>query len=123
MENIEEIFKDKNFDSKTLYYINNFIEEFDEFFGKYVSRDEVIRRIKENLKENIEFVDFERNGLLGRYIPREKKILIRSGLPEEKLKSTFFHEMIHCITTLLNNNYIYVQFFINIISHNNYPCQ
>ena len=34
MENINEIFKEKNFDKKTLYYINNIINEFDDLFRK-----------------------------------------------------------------------------------------
>ena len=46
MENIAEVFKDKNFDEITLKYINNFIEEFDDLFGKYVNREKNKRKPK-----------------------------------------------------------------------------
>ena len=73
MENIAEVFKDKNFDEITLKYINNFIEEFDDLFGKYVNREEVIKRIKENLNQS--FVFKEIKGAKGLYYNKEKKIL------------------------------------------------
>ena len=60
MEELKEIFKDKNFNEETLNLIGNFIEEFDELFGKYVPRDELIKRINENLNENINFTKFEK---------------------------------------------------------------
>ena len=46
MEEIREVFKDKNFNEETLNLIDNFIEEFDSLFGKYVPREELIKRIK-----------------------------------------------------------------------------
>lgn len=98
MEEIKEIFKDKNFNEETLALIENFINEFDGLFGKYVSREELIKRIKENLNENIIFTTFEKGQVLGRYNSQEKKISIAQNISGEKLKSVFFHEMIHCIT-------------------------
>ncbi|MBQ6992052.1 MAG: hypothetical protein IJN50_03980 [Clostridia bacterium] len=97
MENIAEVFKDKNFDEITLKYINNFIEEFDDLFGKYVNREEVIKRIKENLNQS--FVFKEIKGAKGLYYNKEKKIVLSNKIiDEEELKDVIFHEMIHCIT-------------------------
>ena len=52
MNEIKEVFKDKKFNEQTLYYIENFIEEFDSLFGKYISREELIKRIHDNLNKN-----------------------------------------------------------------------
>ena len=38
MENIREVFSGKNFDDKTLFYLDNFIEEFDDLFGKHYQK-------------------------------------------------------------------------------------
>ena len=40
-------FEGKKFDERTIELINNFINEFDELFGKYISREQVIKRINE----------------------------------------------------------------------------
>lgn len=98
MEGIKEIFKDKNFNEETLKLIENFISEFGELFGKYVSRDEVIKRIKENLNENITFSKFEKEKTLGTYDSKDKRITLKENLKEDYIKAVFFHEMIHCIT-------------------------
>lgn len=98
MEEIKEIFKDKNFNEETLELVENFINEFDGLFGEYVSKEELVKRIKENLNENIIFTTFEKGQVLGRYNSQEKKISIAQNISGEKLKSVFFHEMIHCIT-------------------------
>lgn len=103
MNKVEELFEGKNFDNRTLELIDNFINEFDDLFGKYVSKDEIIRRIRENLNHNIEFCDFDDKSVLGEYHPDAKKIFLKSGLSEEELKDVFFHEMIHCITKEKDN--------------------
>ncbi len=98
MDNIEKVFEEKNFDRKTLELIENFLIEFDDLFGKYVSREEVIRRIKENLDHSIEFKEFESKSILGEYNATVNKISLKEGLDEKQLKDVFFHEMVHCIT-------------------------
>ncbi len=98
MEEIKEIFKDKNFNEETLGLIDNFIKEFDELFGEYVPKEELIKRIRENLNENIGFTKFEKGQVLGRYNCKDKNILLQENMPEDKLKAVFFHEMVHCIT-------------------------
>ncbi len=98
MEEIRNIFKDKNFNEETLELVENFINEFDGLFGKYVSREELIKRIKENLNENVGFTKFEKGKVLGNYNSQDKKISLKENLSEERLKAVFFHEMVHCIT-------------------------
>lgn len=98
MDNIGEIFKDKNFDEFTLKYIHNFIEEFDSLFGKYISKDEIINRIKENLNHSFEYADLDK-GIKGTHNPKDKRIKLSNKIKNENdLKSVIFHEMIHCIT-------------------------
>lgn len=101
LSKIRAEFADKQYDEQTLGLINNFIEEFDSLFGKYVSREEVIRRIQENLDTvtfNHEFDDTE---TLGMYTISEKAkaIYLSKGIKnEEMIKATFFHEMLHCLS-------------------------
>ena len=98
MEDLKQVFEEKNFDEKTLELIENFLNEFQEVFGKYLSREKVIERIKNNLNHSIEFTDGLGKNTTGTYNSQEKRIRLISGLNEEVLKSVFFHEMIHCIT-------------------------
>jgi len=99
MEDLKKEFQDKNFDEKALEFIINFINEFDDLFGKYVSREELIRRIKENLDLIVFSYEFENKEYRGTYNIEEKKIRLADLESEEQLKGVFFHEMIHCITT------------------------
>lgn len=98
MEELKEVFKEKNFDEFTLNLINNFLYEFGEVFGKYVSKEELIRRIKNNLNHSVSFVNEDDKKRSGVYNKDDKKITLLEGMNEEMLKSVFFHEMIHCIT-------------------------
>ena len=96
---IKEKLKNKNFDERALNYICNFIEEFDSLFGKYINKEEVIKRIINNL-DKFEFMNDLKKDVLGEYSSLEKKIMISKKIDkdEEKIKSVIFHEMIHCIT-------------------------
>jgi len=107
MEDLKKEFAEKNFDEKTLELIENFINEFDDLFGEYVSREEVIKRIKENLV-SVEFsCEFEKEFKKGEYNSTRKTIKLAKIDSEEELKSIFFHEMIHCITTRgINSGFI-----------------
>lgn len=122
-DNIRKVFENKNFDDESLEYISNFIEEFDSIFGKYVPREEVIRRINENLDEIITY-DFENNGektVLGDYNIEKKRMRITNKDIGDARKSVFFHEMVHCImsdaeernldfiTKSLNEDYEYIE--------------
>ena len=98
MKEIRNAFADKNFDDEALQFIDDFINEFDDLFGKYVSRDEVIRRIKENLDTIVLAYEFEKTNILGEFIGGKKEIRLARIEDKDKLKGVFFHEMIHCIT-------------------------
>ena len=99
MENIKEIFKEKNYDEQTLNLIENFLYEFEEVFGKYLPREEVIKRIKANLDHSVLITNIDGNKHTGLYDPKEKKITLLEGMDEDAQKAVFFHEMIHCITS------------------------
>ena len=102
MQEIRQAFKNKGFDEKSLQLIENFVKEFDDLFGKYVSKEDVLSRINENLNK-ITFCELENENTYGIYDGDEKEIQLRdiqllNSEDEERLKSVFFHEMIHCIT-------------------------
>jgi hypothetical protein len=97
MESIEELFKDKGFSEEALKYLENAINEFEKLFGKYVSREGLIERVKKNI-DIIEFKDeLESNSscAIGCYNFQQKKIQVMQSLDEEKKKSVFFHEFLH----------------------------
>ena len=57
------------------------------YFGKYFSRDNVIKQIRENLNFSIIWNDeINREDILGQYNTKDKKIKIKNGLDEEKIK-------------------------------------
>lgn len=99
LDSIRQEFIDKNFSERDLELISNFIDEFDILYGKYVSREEVIKRIKSNL-DSIEYVEkFKKDNVLGRYDGKNRKVqLLLEKADDAELKSIFFHEMVHCIT-------------------------
>lgn len=99
MESIRELFKNKNFSEDALFYLENAINEFDDLFGRFLSRDEILARINNNIN-SIEFVDeikSESTCPAGQYIPEEKKVLIKKGYSIEHTKSIFFHELLHAL--------------------------
>ena len=100
MEDIKEIFKEKQFDAKTLQCLENAINEFDELFGKYFSRQEVINRIKDRIhrviwKEGLA----KKEKCFGEWTPSSGTIRIDSNLSRQRLGDVFFHELIHAIRT------------------------
>ena len=107
---MKKIFLKNGIDERSLNYINNFINEFEEVFGKYLNREEVIKRIEENLNE-FYFTEIEEVATQGRYYYEDKKIEISSDLEEKNIKEVVFHEMIHCIT----NNEGHIGFSYNIL--------
>lgn len=96
----KEMFERKGFDPKVIEFLNNFLYEFDELYGKYLPQEEVMQRINDYLDE-IEFVDEMPEELIdsavGCYYSKEKKVLIKKRELEDKEKSTFFHEMVHVL--------------------------
>jgi len=96
----KEMFERKGFDPKATEFLNNFLYEFNDLYGKYLPQEEVIQRINDYLDE-IEFVDEMPEELIdtavGCYYSKEKKVLIKNRELEDKEKSTFFHEMVHVL--------------------------
>ena len=114
METIKEALKDKNFGEEELKYIENAIKEFEIVFGKYVSKADLIERIKRNV-DYIEFTNHKIDGsktTIGRYLIKEKSIIIRNSLVKELKKSTFFHEFLHAIAVEGKNTGFYKDYDI-----------
>lgn len=87
---------DKHFDEKKIELISGAIDEFEELFGKYINKEEVIRRLREVLRD-VKFVPELYRDALGSFNEKGEISLLES-LDNEKMKSVFFHEFIHCIT-------------------------
>lgn len=97
-----EIALDENkFDKKSMELLDNFINEFDELFGEFLSREELIKKIQSNLNA-IQFEDMEEEykHASGYYNQYDKIIKMVPNLNDDVMKSLFFHEMIHCITAI-----------------------
>ena len=79
--------------------VDNFIYEFDKVFGKYLSKEELMKRLEENMGE-IKF-NFFNNGLehfMGRYNASDKSIEIPNTSSQGQLTSAFFYQMMHYVT-------------------------
>ena len=100
MKTINEIFKEKKFDEKSIKYLENAIDEFIQIYGRFVSKEELINRVEKNidLVEFKETLDKE-DSLNGVYDVDTKCISIKHTLNEELIKSVFFHEFLHAIAT------------------------
>lgn len=99
MENINELFEEKSFSKEAQIYLQNAINEFEEIFGKYVSKEVLLERVKRNIYK-IEFtdeLDIESDCAIGYYNCEDKKIKIKNNISEEEMKSVFFHEFLHAI--------------------------
>lgn len=98
---IEETLQEKKYDRKIQYYLMKFLEEFDELFGSFTSKQDVIERIKNNIK-NIKWVyktKDEEGEYLGLWKADTGEILLNPCMGDRLLGDVFFHEMIHAIRT------------------------
>ncbi len=101
-------------------HLENAIEEFDDLFGKYIPKEEVIKRVNEKIKE----VRFE-EGLvkekkaMGMWSSAKRTIYIDPELDMIRLGSTMFHEMLHSIRTDKDNNIGFIKKYaiVNAQSH------
>ena len=118
----KEMIERKGFDPKAIEFLNNFLYEFNDLFGSYLSQEEVLERINNYLDE-IEFVEeipySEENGVIGLYNLEEKKVYIRKSDIESE-KSTFFHEMVHVLHEKLVTAELQENFEIQDESHQMY---
>lgn len=100
MEDVKRLFDKREYDDVTLHYLEWFVNKFQEKFGKYISKQELIDRIQENLHTSFVFKNLKEEKDNGQYNFVKKEIYINEEIiDEEQLKKTIFHEMIHCITT------------------------
>ena len=97
---IIESLREKFDDEYTIKMFTNFIQEFEECFGNILSTEEVIKRIKQNILDNIKIKDeFNNKKLDGSYGKDGMVYLKRDALKNEKyIKYLLFHELLHAIT-------------------------
>ena len=106
-EAIIQKFKEKGFNEETITYLLGAIQEFEMFLSQYLSTEEVVERICQNLNNNIEFLDFSDVAINGSYSYQDKKIQIDVTQDDEAKKRIFFHEFLHCITSKkIENGYM-----------------
>lgn len=94
--------KDKYSDKYTLQILAEYIEEFQMLLGKYISTDEIIKRLKNNISSDFEYTDEPINGVLdGQYDIENKKVLIyrNKQANPDYIKFVLFHELTHAVTT------------------------
>lgn len=103
---IEEELRNKFDDEYTIKMFTNFVIEFQECFQNIVPTEEVIERIKNNIFDNIKIVEnFNNQNLDGRYGNDGIVYLKRDKIQNEKyVKYLLFHEMLHAITSVRNEN-------------------
>lgn len=97
-------FKENGFNDQTINLLLDVISDFQiTGFTKYVTIEEVVNRICQNLKSNIEFESIKKS-CLGIYNSEEEKIILSETIKENQnqISSVVFHEIMHCITNFKN---------------------
>ena len=103
---IEEKLKEKYDDEYTIKMFTNFVLEFQECFSEVMQPEEVIDRIKANVFGNIKIVDeFPNKNLDGRYSDDGHVYLKKTSIEDEEyVKYLLFHEMLHALTSVRDEN-------------------
>ena len=93
-------FEEKGFNEETIILLLRAIHDCVKLLGKYISSDELVERICNNLDKDIEFDDLENTDAIGKFNTEEKKIILHKKLKQfpDLMEETFFHEFLHCIT-------------------------
>ena len=101
----EELMK-KFDDEYTINMFTNFVIEFQECFKDIMPIEQVIERIKTNIYGNIKIVEkFDNERLDGRYGEDGIMYLRKDVIQNEKYaKYLFFHEILHAITSIRDEN-------------------
>lgn len=101
---ISERLREKFNDEYTIKMFTNFIQEFEECFGNILPTEELICRINQNIFGNIKVVDkFNNEQLDGRFGDDGIVYLKKDAIKNEKyIKYLLFHEMLHAITSVRN---------------------
>ena len=100
MEKIMEILAERNYSEETKKYILLFIDSFSGVYGKFISEEELARRIVKNLFSDIIFTENIDDKSIGLYNQATRQISIRKT--EVDFEHIIIHEMIHCITNYSN---------------------
>lgn len=103
---IEKSLQEKFNDEFTIKAFANFAFEFQECFSDILSTEELIQRIKKNVKGNIIVKDeFENKRLDGQYNKDGYICLKKSVIENESYtKYLLFHEMLHAVTSIRDEN-------------------
>lgn len=102
---IEKSLRKKYTDEYTIKMFTNFVLEFQECFSDIMKTEEVIDRIKKNVFGNILIVEeFKNKNLDGRYDDGLIQLKKSSTENERYIKYLLFHEMIHAITSVKDEN-------------------
>ena len=100
-EEILKSLKEQYTDEVTLKILINYINEFQQCFGKYIPTEEVIKRIKQRVKFNIEITDEYIDGNLdGQYDISDSTVRLHKSVLENEDYCAYltFHELTHAIT-------------------------
>ena len=104
-QEIESRLREKYDDEYTIKMFTNFVVEFQTCFSDYVQTEEVIERIKKNVFGNIKVVkELASKDLDGQY--QDGYIYLKeSAVKDERyVKYLLFHEMLHAITSVRDEN-------------------
>lgn len=103
---IEEELRKKFDDEYTIKMFTNFVIEFQECFQDIVPTENVIERIKNNIFDNIKIVDkFDERGWDGKYSKDGIIYIHKDYIKNDKyIKYVLFHEMLHAITSIRDEN-------------------
>ena len=109
---ISERLREKFNDEYTIKMFTNFIQEFEECFGNILPTEELICRINQNIFGNIKVVDkFNNEQLDGRFGDDGIVYLKKDAIKNEKyIKYLLFHEMLHAITSVRNEEGTEIEF-------------
>lgn len=94
--------KEQYDDELTISIFANYIEDFQKCFSKYISTEEVIKRLKERVVHNIEVLDDYIDGRLdGQYDIKTQKIKLHKSVIQNAQYCSYlaFHELTHAITS------------------------
>lgn len=98
---ILESLKEQYDDELTLKVFTNYIEEFQQCFGKYISTEEIINRLKLRVKHNIQIIDEYIHGKLdGQYDINSSTIRLYKDvlIDTDNCAYLAFHELTHALT-------------------------
>ena len=106
IKEVEEKLREKFNDEYTIKMFTNFVLEFQECFGNMMSTEEVINRIKLNIYGDIKIVEKLSNERLDGKYGDDGIVYLRKDVAnnEKYVKYLLFHEILHAITTVRNED-------------------